>query len=143
MPEISEIFMEKGGITRLRLNSEHFENVPTDINIGNVTLIVGPNNSRKSQMLRDIDYWSVSPEYKMKLLESIDLVIPTEEFEIESLLKPFEFLLPKPPYFLGIKEKTHIFVNVNLESSLTHTVLPTSNSTLLLYTPSIDWEPIT
>ena len=43
------------GISKLRLNKTHFENAVTDIEIGNVTVIVGPNNSGKSQMLIDID----------------------------------------------------------------------------------------
>lgn len=73
-------------IKSLKLNREHFENTPQDIEVGNVTLIVGPNNSGKSQFLRDIDNWLVSDENRMKLLDSIALVFPEDECEMEMCL---------------------------------------------------------
>ena len=78
------------GVKSLKLNSENFENTQLDIELGNVTLIVGPNSSGKSQILRDIDSWLVSDRHRMKLLDSIDLVFPEDKDQMEMLLKPFE-----------------------------------------------------
>ena len=79
------------GIESLKLKRESFDNSNPNIELQNVTIIVGPNNSGKSQLLRDVDSWLASGVDRMKLLDSIGLVFPEDEAtEMELLLKPFE-----------------------------------------------------
>ena len=71
------------GIESLKLKRESFDNSNPNIELQNVTIIVGPNNSGKSQLLRDVDSWLASGVDRMKLLDSIGLVFPEDEASLK------------------------------------------------------------
>src|SRR5689334_20913451 len=66
---------------------------PTDFQPGHVTVIVGPNNSGKSLMLREIESWAtgnqtppVSPWPGGTVVASIDGVFPADEAALRAAL---------------------------------------------------------
>lgn len=65
---------------------------PLAVNLKNVTILVGPNNSGKSQTLKDIKLWTLSKhsESRLKLLSSVELDLPSEDSGIEAILTPFQ-----------------------------------------------------
>ena len=76
-------------ISEILFNSEKFsKNSETKIKLGKVVIVVGPNNSGKSQLLRDIEHFGTN--VKMKIVSSLDLQLPSEEKEIESIINKYK-----------------------------------------------------
>lgn len=55
-----------------------------------VTLIVGPNNSGKSQALREIETWCLGTRAEPIIIEEIELTLPETAEEARAMLVPFE-----------------------------------------------------
>lgn len=83
-----------------RLNfkdSKYLSGSKLEINLSNVTILVGPNNSGKSQVLKDIEHFCYAEDVQMRLLSGIQFIIPSEDHEIDELLIAFK-KDPPPQY---------------------------------------------
>lgn len=68
-------------------DNRYTENSDKDLDLTNITVIVGPNNAGKSQILRDI-YRYLEQSAEMKLVKGIELEFPKNESRLTELLKP-------------------------------------------------------
>ena len=63
---------------------------PLEFNPGTVTILVGPNNSGKSQALRDIEALCTGTIGEATVIKNVELTYPETVEEKKKLLKPFE-----------------------------------------------------
>jgi len=66
-----------------------------EITLSNVTILVGPNNSGKSQVLKDIENFCFNDKSEMQLLSEVQFTVPSEDLEIEELFNRFKIEPPK------------------------------------------------
>lgn len=64
---------------------------PLEVGLKRITILVGPNNSGKTQTLRDIETWSLakSSTDSMRVLSRIDHQLPDDPSEMQALLTDF------------------------------------------------------
>ncbi|MGD6852423.1 MAG: TOPRIM nucleotidyl transferase/hydrolase domain-containing protein [Candidatus Bathyarchaeia archaeon] len=90
-------------ITKIIFNSDYLKG-PSEIELKNLTILVGPNNSGKSQSLKDIENWYV-PSHpgpmptipKMKLIKSIETDLPKNYDELLDFVTLFKTDPPRNP----------------------------------------------
>jgi len=87
--------------------SRYDQNSNLEIMPGNVTILVGPSNGGKSEVLRDIEKFCFSNKPDLKLISEISFTIPKEDNEIEELLTKFS---REPPQGVFI-EVNHVYLN--------------------------------
>jgi len=80
-------------ISKITFNADNIKNCE-HLNLENVTILVGPHNSGKSQFLRDIESWCWNYPEKLKILKELDLDLPTNVKNIEKLFKDFKIETP-------------------------------------------------
>lgn len=71
---------------------------PLEFSSGTLTLLVGPNNSGKSQTLREIENLCTEKINSGKILQSLELEYPKDNEEIKKLLEVFEIQSENPMY---------------------------------------------
>lgn len=60
---------------------------PLEIEYPNVIILVGPNSSGKSQTLREVEDWCYGRNPQFKVVDSIDVLWPTDVNEFEDMLR--------------------------------------------------------
>src|SRR6266487_3097233 len=65
---------------------------PLRVRPNHVTILVGPNNSGKSQTLREINSWNDTSE--LKVLSDISMNVPSEDSDIDELFLQFKSIYP-------------------------------------------------
>lgn len=76
-------------ISEINFDSDKYtKGFQTKVKLSKIIVVVGPNNSGKSQLLRDIE--SFPNKDNMKIISSLELNLPSEESEIESLVNKFK-----------------------------------------------------
>jgi AAA domain, putative AbiEii toxin, Type IV TA system len=95
-----------------------------EIYLDNVTLLVGPHNSGKSQTLRDVNAWCWNYPDQLKLVKEIEMHLPSDESSIRELLNDFMIKVPpdktenpnviyvRPPY--TPVNKSYDVINLNM-----------------------------
>ena len=78
------------------------------VNPGNVTLLVGPNNSGKSRVLREIEGWVYGDDSILKVVADIKIYPPKDAANAEALLSQFKTEAPPDQG----TPKDHIWVGV-------------------------------
>ena len=64
--------------------------LPLEVQPNTITIIVGPNNSGKSQFLREIEWWSRNDGRPMKVLKSLAFDAPNDIETVEQHARQFE-----------------------------------------------------
>jgi hypothetical protein len=96
---------EKLRIARIKFRAGSTPSAPAlDVQVPNVTVLVGPNNSGKSQTLRDLETWCQGKDAHFLLIEEVDLILPDTLEDVRSMLavheaSPPQGLLPLPGSF--------------------------------------------
>lgn len=87
---------ERLKIKRIKFQAGSVPNTPgLDIEIPNVTVVVGPNNSGKSQALREIEAWCQGQNPEMLVIDEIELDWPDTFDEMMSMLESHKAAPPK------------------------------------------------
>lgn len=80
---------EKLNIQRISFKAGSVPGAPElDVLCPNVTVLVGPNNSGKSQTLRELEAWCQGKNPKLQVISSIELEWPDTYDDLASMLKP-------------------------------------------------------
>ena len=78
-------------ISRIRLRaSSSPKSEPLEIQVPTVTVLVGPNNSGKSQALREIEAWCHGLEPDFLVVEKVELELPASFDDLLSILRTFK-----------------------------------------------------
>ena len=87
---------ERLKIKRIKFQAGSVPNTPgLDIEIPNVTVVVGPNNSGKSQALRELEVWCQGQNPEMLVIDEIELDWPDTFDEMMSMLESHKAAPPK------------------------------------------------
>lgn len=87
---------ERLKIKRIKFQSGNVPNAPVlDVEIPHVTVVVGPNNSGKSQALRELEAWCQGQNPEMLVIDEIELDWPDTFDDVMSMLEPHKAAPPK------------------------------------------------
>lgn len=64
--------------------------LPEAMHVGRVTILVGPNDAGKSTALREVERWCKGEEVNLKVIDQIDLDLPTDATDAEMKVRRFE-----------------------------------------------------
>ena len=87
---------ERLKIKHIKFRAGSVPNAPVlDVDIPHVTVVVGPNNSGKSQALRELEGWCQGRNPEMLVIDEIELDWPDTFDDVMSMLEPYKAPPPK------------------------------------------------